>query len=606
MFSSPTPLERRGASRNLATTTLKSAGLIDRDERMRDANDKPGGRKGPSKKTGHRNRAMEMYKDAAAGSSRNALTLSFKMRLQFDISKLASRISTLVDPVSIRGAASRPTTIGRLRRSAIQTTTTRDSSSRMKAVDVWREFVHKRYNAEKRFLNLERIADDDILKKHNIIPPGVPGNTSSREMSVIFKLAASLKPEVQTISLANNNFSSGLYLSGLPHYLPNLSNLSLQNNGLKTWRDIEQFSPRRGKALNLREIVLIGNPIRDLEIKNGRKDFYRSEMTRRFPSLEVLDQEAVAKISFAVPLSTSSSVTMQPPLATAFSLPMAPSFITGVEGSIISNFLTRFFTLFDNQRTSLASAYLPTSTFSYSAVTSIPHRARAQRLHTSSALPNQRKLEWPPWLSNKAGGSRNLTRMGGVEQTINRLHIGGENIVKAMQALPATVHDVSGNPEKFCIDAWPVGLGETMLLFISVHGEFAEAPSMGVRSFDRSFILAPAPEGSTAKLDNWDVAILSDQLIVRAYSSYEAWAPGPLKVQSSGTESGPKILPPEMQAALRAIPEPKQTMVFAIIQRTGLNLKFAVECLEGNGWDVERAVANFESVKTDLTPDAFL
>lgn len=64
--------------------------------------------------------------------------------------------------------------------------------------------------------------------------------------------------------------------------------------------------------------------------------------------------------------------------------------------------------------------------------------------------------------------------MGGVEQTINRLHIGGVNIVKAMQALPTTVHDVSGNPEKFCIDAWPVGLGETMLLFISVHGEFAE------------------------------------------------------------------------------------------------------------------------------------
>ena len=54
------------------------------------------------------------------------------------------------------------------------------------------------------------------------------------------------------------------------------------------------------------------------------------------------------------------------------------------------------------------------------------------------------------------------------------LHIGSEQIVSAMDALPRTIHDVSGNPEKFCIDAWPVVQDTAMLLFISVHGEFAE------------------------------------------------------------------------------------------------------------------------------------
>jgi nuclear RNA export factor len=34
-----------------------------------------------------------------------------------------------------------------------------------------------------------------------------------------------------------------------------------------------------------------------------------------------------------------------------------------------------------------------------------------------------------------------------------------------------------------------------------------------------------------------------------------------------------------------------------VMQRTGLNVKFSVDCLEGNGWDLERAVANFEQVK---------
>lgn len=31
--------------------------------------------------------------------------------------------------------------------------------------------------------------------------------------------------------------------------------------------------------------------------------------------------------------------------------------------------------------------------------------------------------------------------------------------------------------------------------------------------------------------------------------------------------------------------------------RTGLNVKFAVDCLAQNEWDVEKAIANFEQVK---------
>jgi nuclear RNA export factor len=37
-----------------------------------------------------------------------------------------------------------------------------------------------------------------------------------------------------------------------------------------------------------------------------------------------------------------------------------------------------------------------------------------------------------------------------------------------------------------------------------------------------------------------------------------------------------------------------------VCQRTGLNVQFAVECLEGNGWDIERAIMNFEQVKVNL------
>lgn len=69
---------------------------------------------------------------------------------------------------------------------------------------------------------------------------------------------------------------------------------------------------------------------------------------RRFASLEVLDQEAVTKIAFdapAVPVASSSKTKPRHPAHNAFPLDMAGSFITGVDGSIISTFLTRYIIL---------------------------------------------------------------------------------------------------------------------------------------------------------------------------------------------------------------------------------------------------------------------
>ena len=42
-------------------------------------------------------------------------------------------------------------------------------------------------------------------------------------------------------------------------------------------------------------------------------------------------------------------------------------------------------------------------------------------------------------------------------------------------------------------------------------------------------------------------------------------------------------------------------MVLAVCQRTGLNVKFSVDCLESNGWDIERAILNFEQVKVSIS-----
>lgn len=73
MFSSPTPAP---GSRTLASNALRNAGLIDRDAKMRDATDKPGGRKGSSKARSHRTRPIDVYKDSGPSKSVNIIVIT--------------------------------------------------------------------------------------------------------------------------------------------------------------------------------------------------------------------------------------------------------------------------------------------------------------------------------------------------------------------------------------------------------------------------------------------------------------------------------------------------------------------------------------------------
>ncbi|KAF8626606.1 hypothetical protein AX17_006524 [Amanita inopinata Kibby_2008] len=626
MFSSPTPAS---GSRTIAANALRNAGLMDRDTQMNDVSDKPGGRKGSSRMRVHRVRK----KDPSGASSR---TLASET--------LAAHITPTTDPLAIRGAA-RPTAAGRLRRGAVSAGSSggvgSDSANvapssiprlmpratggrKSRTIEQWRELVKKRWNPETRFLDLEAMVEDEVVKKHSLTPPGSGGST--RDAAVIFKLASHLTPAVQTLSLARNNLS-GQHLSYLNRYLPRLANLSLQNNNLRVWKDLDYISTRKEKLMHLRELILIGNPVRETEYQHGRGEKFRSEMARRFTSLEVLDQEAIAQISFDVPQPSASTSRVSKPHAATFPFEMEPSFVTGVDPSLVSTFLAHFFDKFDTQRAALLDVYDTTSTFSYSANTAIPIRARLQGFQHSKEMPHQRKLEWSPWLIGGDGGSRNLTRIaGGLEKTVESLHIGGENIVKAIVNLPGTKHDLNGPPENFCVDAFPVLEGQNLLL--NVHGQFTEAGAEGIRSFDRSFVLAIAPEGSRAKTCGWDVVILSDQWTVRGYSSPTAWKPGPMLVQarpssrsrlpnnegSSGMiddqvqDPAPltQSLPLDQQELLGTIPEPQRNLVLEICQRTRLSVKYSLDCLTSNQWDLDRAVLNFDQVKGTLPREAFL
>lgn len=130
---------------------------------------------------------------------------------------------------------------------------------------------------------------------------------------------------------------------------------------------------------------------------------------------------------------------------------------------------------------------------------------------------------------------------------------------------------------------------------------------------------------SSAKMSGWSVTILSDQWIIRGYSTHEAWKPGPMLVQAQSrpqqarSQQQQPAIPSDQQAILDALvcfprshklltvgrlltffvpqPELQRPLVMQICQQTGLNVKFALDCLTGNSWDMDRAVANFNEVK---------
>jgi len=68
MLHTPSP----SGSSALVNTALRKAGLMDRDERMREAADKPGGRKGHPKSRPHRPRLIDSIK-GQPGPTRNSM-----------------------------------------------------------------------------------------------------------------------------------------------------------------------------------------------------------------------------------------------------------------------------------------------------------------------------------------------------------------------------------------------------------------------------------------------------------------------------------------------------------------------------------------------------
>lgn len=158
-------------------------------------------------------------------------------------------------------------------------------------------------------------------------------------------------------------------------------------------------------------------------------------------------------------------------------------------------------------------------------------------------------------------------------------------------------------------------------------------PSKGIRSFSRTFILAPAPPQSSAALAGWPCIILSDLLTVRGYSNLEFSKPKPppqpkAPKEIAQTSVPPGQLPPTPNGAGQApieeradgivrsfVPhsiilakkliicvsnesqtDPQQSLIHQLQSLTNLTYPYAHLCLAQNNWNPEIALNQFRTL----------
>ncbi|KAI9255545.1 hypothetical protein BY458DRAFT_589164 [Sporodiniella umbellata] len=319
------------------------------------------------------------------------------------------------------------------------------------------EFIQNRWNAQSGFLDMEEL------------PP--TSHSIARVISQLLREAKQLFGDsVTTISFAKNKLYSVAPIDMIADTFPNLKNLSLRDNEIAEYHGLDRLS---NKKIQLHELVLSGNPIQT-------KSDYRSEVIKRFPSIQYLDSE---------PIQLAGQPAFQQPQTASLGVPVLSNFFDQDSSRMVAqDMLSKYFPIFDSNRAALIDLYEAQSTFSV--VFSHGNYSQENVWGSSQVKPTQRII------------------------------VGNEAIVKRLCSLPATFHDLS-RAENFVTDAWQVpGTQPTypVVLFLTVHGEFNELPIGTTFSFDRTLVVAPSTPGSRAHTAGWSYVILTDSLIVRPFS----------------------------------------------------------------------------------------
>ena len=423
-------------------------------------------------------------------------------------------------------------------------------------------FLRRQLDPSTKILDLSELGRHADLQQHELFESESRAGKSFKALMTIsdkWLSPSQKKDNVEGVSLANNGLHNAEQVTTLAQAFPNLKKLDLSNNAFKTMGD-HGLGRWATKFRDLEHIVITGNEIDELpETRETLKKWY--------PKLRFINTDQVR--------------TLEEVFLKLNPIPVAPPSFQD-QGEIAANFVTRFFLAFDTAREDALNVYYDEhSTFSLSVNTSAP------RIQTAD--PPQ----WDAYLRR----SRNLLKISHLPARINRLITGADAIRHEWTTLPATRHpSFNTDRNKWLIECHPIpalpsevqgGVGGLLIICHSSWDEMNVSTNKVKQtiSFDRTFVLGPGKQAG-------DVRIVNDSLCLRAFGGSDAW--------QLGTAVEPPDVPEGYGIAALGKPDDqvqREAIVLTVAYRTRLTLKLAEECISSNGWDMDKAISDFERVK---------
>jgi hypothetical protein len=268
-------------------------------------------------------------------------------------------------------------------------------------IDILRTFLLSRWNSDAKYLNLDSMKDDPILKKNGIKAPGAPGSNAVVGPAMMKLAGEMFGSDVITLSFGKNHLKNVQQVSTLAQYLPNIQNLSFQDNLIKEYEGLEALSGT-GKLKSLKELLLAGNPLRESEIKQrGNDRAYIRNIVKRFPTIVLLDgvpvvlseEEigAVHKTGRVLPLDNKPNY-----------------FDTEASQTAAADFLSKYLHCFDSNRTALTSLYDQNAIFSITSQVRLRSQQKLRRKDKKKLMMDDDdvKLSWTSMSRNLMAKSK--------------------------------------------------------------------------------------------------------------------------------------------------------------------------------------------------------
>lgn len=314
---------------------------------------------------------------------------------------------------------------------------------------------------------------------------------------------------------------------------------------------------------------------------------------------------------------------------------------------VSTNFVTNFYNFWDGNRQDLMVLYQQESQFSVQVDSSHPHTLDASSsVSTGSGYNNRNTPESP--FSYYLSQSRNLTRVSNVKSRLSKVATGQQDIFKLFQQFPKTRHDLLNQPQLFSMESY--SYPQLNGIMLTLHGSFEEiaAPEdlsatqnntnnnnnksrygknnnnnnnnkkipLTKKSFDRTFIILPGPNGS--------MIVASDLLTIRLFAEPDAW--NDTRISSNQTQLQPQLQPPVQTPGPAAITptmpgvnggvdlpmdvkanlnDLQQQILLRILMETKLNLQYSIMLCEQSQWDYQQCINNFKQSVNSLPPAAY-